>query len=161
MGGSFSYIQVKQMNGITSKTMQSIKFLLDANFYLSVIILIAGGLSSITDNYSIFEFNEDLYGALDNNLRIMMVYLAITEIVVIAYCLFRKKFQIMAAVGFFLVLMIGSMEFYGEVNAVEIDPSFSLFFLYTGISHILFGVMVHMEKNGPHQYDDEPWKLSK
>lgn len=149
------------MNGITSKTMQSIKFLLEANFYLSVIILIVGGLLSITESYSIFEFNEDLYGALDNNLRIMMLYLAMTEIVIFAYCFFRKKFQVMAAVGFFLVLMVGSMEFYGEVNAIEIDPGFSLFFLYTGISHILFGVMVHMEKNSPHQYDDEPRKLSK
>lgn len=149
------------MNGITLKTMQSIKFLLEANFYLSVIALIVGGLSSITESYSIFQFNEDLYGPMGNNLRIMMLYLAMTEVVIFAYCLFRKKFQVMAVVGFFLVLMIGSMEFYGEVNAIEIDPDFPLFFLYTGISHILFGVMVNIEKNNAHQYDDEARKLSK
>jgi len=49
-------------------------------------------------------------------------------------------------VGFFLILMIGSMEFYGEINTIEIDENFPLFFLYTGLSHILFGIMVNIEK---------------
>jgi hypothetical protein len=128
------------------KAFKSIKFLLEANFYLSVIVLLAGCFLSVSDNYSLFAFNEDLYGALDNNLRMIMVYLAITEIVILLYCYFRKNFRAMIPVGFFLILMIGSMEFYGDINSIEIDDSFPLFFLYTGISHILFGVVIDIEK---------------
>lgn len=128
------------------KAFKSIKFLLEANFYLSVIVLLAGCFLSVSDNYSLFAFNEDLYGALDNNLRMIMVYLAITEIVILLYCYFRKNFRLMIPVGFFLILMIGSMEFYGDINSIEIDDSFPLFFLYTGVSHILFGVVIDIEK---------------
>ena len=116
---------------------KSIKLLLEVNFYISVIVLIVGGMLSVSGSYSIFEFNEDLYGALDNNLRMIMVYLAVTEIVILIYCFLRKNFQVMIPVGFFLILMIGSMEFYGEINTIEIDENFPLFFFYTGLSHIL------------------------
>ena len=135
---------------------QSIKFLLEVNFYISVIVLIAGGMLSVSGNYSIFEFNEDLYGALDNNLRMIMVYLAVTEIVILIYCFLRKNFQVMIPVGFFLILMIGSMEFYGEINTIEIDENFPLFFFYTGLSHILFGIMAGIERNKTEAHNDQP-----
>jgi len=143
------------------KSIQSIKFLLEVNFYISVIVLIAGGMFSASGSYSIFEFNEELYGALDNNLRMIMVYLAMTESVILGYCFFRKNFQVMIPVGFFLILMIGSMEFYGEINSIEIDENFPLFFLYTGLSHILFGVMVGIERTSSGEHNDKSGKLSK
>ena len=146
---------------MTSKGLQSIKFLLEVNFYISVIVLIAGGILSVSGSYSFFEFNEELYGALDNNLRLIMVYLAITETVILGYCFFRKNFQVMIPVGFFLILMIGSMEFYGQINAIEIDENFPLFFLYTGLSHILFGVMAGIERNSSDEHNEKPGKLSK
>lgn len=131
------------MNGMAFK---SIKFLLEVNFYISVFVLIAGCLFSVSDRYSIFEFNEDLYGALDNNLRIIMIYLAMTEMVILIYCYFRHNFQVMIPVGFFLIMMIASMRVYGEINDIGIDETFPLFFLYTGLSHILYGVMIRIEK---------------
>jgi len=134
---------------------QSIKFLIEVNFYISVIVLIAGGMLSISGSYSIFEYNEDLYGALDNNLRMIMVYLAVTEIVILIYCFLRKNFQVMMPVGFFLILMIGSMEFYGEINTIEIDENFPLFFFYTGLSHILFGVMAGIERNNTEAHNNQ------
>ena len=134
---------------------QSIKFLLEVNFYISVIVLIAGGMLSVSGSYSIFEFNEDLYGALDNNLRMIMVYLAVTEIVILIYCFLRKNFQVMIPVGFFLILMIGSMEFYGDINTIAIDEIFPLFFFYTGLSHILFGVMAGIERNQTEADNDQ------
>jgi hypothetical protein len=146
------------MNGMAFKGLQSIKFLLEINFYISVIVLIAGGILSVSGNYSLFEFNEDLYGALDNNLRMIMVYLAMTESVILVYCFFRKNFQVMIPVGFFLILMIGSMEFYGDINSIEIDENFPLFFFYTGLSHILFGVMAGIEKSGANQPNDKSSK---
>ena len=133
---------------------KSIKLLLEVNFYISVIVLIAGGMLSVSGSYSIFEYNEDLYGALDNNLRMIMVYLAVTEIVILIYCFLRKNFQVMIPVGFFLILMIGSMEFYGEINTIEIDENFPLFFFYTGLSHILFGVMAGIERNKTEAHND-------
>jgi hypothetical protein len=149
------------MNSKVFKGLQSIKFLLEVNFYISVIVLIAGGMLSVSGGYSIFEFNEELYGALDNNLRMIMVYLAMTECIILGYCFFRKNFQVMIPVGFFLILMIGSMEFYGEINSIEIDENFPLFFLYTGLSHILFGVMAGIERNSSDEHNEKSGKLSK
>ena len=136
------------MNGMAFK---SIKLLLEVNFYISVLVLLAGCLLSVSDSYSLFEFNEDLYGALDNNLRMIMIYLAMTEAVILMYCYFRHNFQIMITVGFFLLMMIVSMRLYGEINDIAIDENFSLFFLYTGLSHRLYGVMVRIEKNNTHK----------
>jgi hypothetical protein len=148
------------MNGTAFKGLQSIKFILEVNFYISVIVLIAGCFSSISRSYSFFEFNEELYGALDNNLRMIMFYLALTEVVILGYCFFRKNFQVMIPAGFFLILMIGSMEFYSEINAVEIDDHFPLFFLYTGLSHIFYGVITGIEKNSGHVRNEKTRKLS-
>ena len=86
----------------------------------------------------------------------MMVYLAITEIIILGYCFFNKNFLVMIAMGFFLILMIGSMEFYRQVNAIEIDTNFYPFFLYTGVSHILFGVMAAIEKNKSNKKASNP-----
>jgi hypothetical protein len=149
------------MNGMAFKSIQSIKFLLEVNFTISVIVLIAGGMLSASGSYSIIEFNEELYGALDNNLRMIMVYLAMTESVILSYCFFRKNFQVMIPVGFFFIMMIGSMAFYGEINTVVIDENFPLFFLYTGLSHILFGVMVGIKRNSSDKKNEESGKLSK
>jgi hypothetical protein len=137
------------MNDMAFKGLQSIKFFLEVNFYISVIVLIAGGILSVTGSYSIFKFNEELYGALDNNLRMIMVYLAMTESVILGYCFLRKNYRVMIPVGFFLLMMIGSMKFYSEINAITIDENFPLFFLYTGLSHILFGVMMDSERKRP------------
>ena len=148
------------MNGMALKSFQSIKFLVQGNFYISVIVLIAGGILSVSGSYSIFEFNEELYGALDNNLRMIMIYLAMTEVVILVYSYIRKNFQVMIPVGFFLILMIGSMEFYGEINTIEIDENFPVFFLYTGLSHILFGAMVSIEKNSIKEQNNKSSELS-
>jgi hypothetical protein len=123
-----------------------LRFVVKVNFYFSVIVLIFGSVLSASDNLSLFEFNEDLYGALDNNLRMILVYLAMTEVVLIIYFMLADKFQLMMFVGFFLMLTTGSVGFYGEINAIEIDSALPLFFLYIGLSHTLFGAMVYFDK---------------
>ena len=127
--------------------LENLKYLLEVNFCASVILLLAGSFLSVSDDHSLFEFKSDLYGALDNNLRMIMVYLGMTEIVILIYCFMRKNFRSIILVGFFLILMVGSMEFYGEINTVEIDNNFSIFFFYTGISHMLFGVIEDILNN--------------
>jgi hypothetical protein len=131
---------------MNSKVMQVIKFFTDANFYISVLVLLYGGLTAITDNYSIFEFNEDLFGAMHNNLRIALFYLAMTEIVVCVFCFVTQQPKMMAFVGYFLIMMLGSLAFYGKINSVPIDNKLPLFFLYTGISHIVFGLLSGLDK---------------
>lgn len=134
---------------------QSINFLVKTNFYISAIVLVVGCLLSTTENHSIFEFNEDLYGAIGNNIRVIMVYLAINELAILLYCFLTKNARIMFAVGLFLILLIGSLEFYAEINAIEFDQNLRLFFLYTGISHLVYG-FIEIEKIGPTQTNNEP-----
>jgi hypothetical protein len=134
----------RQMN---SKTARCLKPVLEANFYMSVIVMLAICLASITGSYPVFMLNEELYGPLANNFRIMLLYLAISEAIVCGYCFITKKFHIVMVVGFFLILVMGSLTFYGTINNLEVDPNLFLFFLYTGLSHILFGIMVPLGKN--------------
>ncbi|WAK00431.1 hypothetical protein [Methylobacter sp. YRD-M1] len=131
---------------MTSKVFQTLKFLVTANFYVSVIVLMLGGISSASGSDAIFEFNMEFYNPLLNNLRIMMIYLAISEISVCVYCFLKDKFQAIILTGFFLVLITGLLEFYGQINEIPIDPNYPPFFLYVGFSHILFGVLTNMEK---------------
>jgi hypothetical protein len=137
----------KQMSkDMTSKVFQGLKFLLTANFYLSVIGLMIGSISSASGSDAIFEFNPEFYNPLLNNLRIMMIYLVFSEIGVCIYCFLRKRFQAIILTGFFLILITGALEFYGQINEVPIDPNYPLFLLYIGISHILFGMLANIEK---------------
>lgn len=128
------------MAKIKSLLLQSLKLLIDINFYVSVVVLVVGCLFSAVPEYSFFEFNEELFGAMVNNLKMMMLYLAATECVILAYCFFTGKYHFTVLIGFFLILMIGSLQFYGEVNSVDIDENLPLFFLYVGLSHLLFGL---------------------
>lgn len=114
---------------------------------LSVMLFTTGSLLSVSDQYSLFDFNEELYGELVNNIRMTLVYLSFTEIAVCVYCIVSKKTLAFVLVGFFFILMLGSVRFYGEINNVEIDDNLYLFFLYTGVSHILFGALSNLKKD--------------
>lgn len=128
------------------KVIEVAKFFVDANFYLSVMVLVYGGLTAVTENYSVFEFNDDLYGAMHNNLRIALLYLAMTEVVICTYCFATKQPKLMLFVGYFLIMMLGSVAFYGKINSVPIDASIPVFFLYTGASHIVYGLLSTLSK---------------
>ncbi len=132
---------------MAAKILQGLEYLLIVNFMISVMLLISGCLLSLSDHYSLFDFNQELYGELVSHLKITMFYLTITEIIICAYCFFTKTTKAIALAGFFLVLMMGSVHFYGEINDVEMDPNLYLFFLYTGVSHILFGVTMDLKKD--------------
>jgi hypothetical protein len=132
---------------MTALIVKSLKAIIEANFYISIMVLVVGSGFCISPSYSFFDLNEDLFGAMANNLRLIMLYLAITEVLICTFCLLTKTIQLFIPVGFFLILMIGSIKFYGEINDVEIDEKFPLFFLYTGVSHIVFGAMAEIKKN--------------
>jgi len=134
------------VNSIVFKALQVAKVIIQINFCASVVVLMAGCLLSLTPTQSVFNFNEDIYGEMAGSLRIMMLYLGVTEALICLYCLFSKKAVLLVIVGAFLILMIGSLEFYGRINNVEIDPDFVPFLVYTGLSHIVFGVIHELSK---------------
>ncbi len=84
---------------MAAKVFQSIKFILVANFTMSVMLLIVGCLLSLSDRYSLFEFNQDLYGELISNVKITLIYVAITEIIICAYCFFSKNIHMLVIVS--------------------------------------------------------------
>ncbi|WP_394754149.1 hypothetical protein [Crenothrix sp.] len=129
------------MRNISTYAVQGVNAVIDANFYLSLIIMIFGSAFSLSEQYSIFQFNVDVYGELANNLRAIMGYLAFTETLIFFFCFFTKQYQHFILVGFFLLIMIGSLQFYGQINSVEIDANLYWCLLYAGLSHILFGTM--------------------
>jgi hypothetical protein len=140
------------MTTINARAIQVTKFFADANFYISALVLVYGCLTAITENYSIFEFNEDLFGAMHNNLRIALLYLGVTEIVICLYCFVTHQPKMMLFVGYFLIMMMGSLAFYGKINSVPIDNDIPVFFLYTGLSHIVFGLVASLERPGSNKY---------
>lgn len=133
------------MDALKANTFQYTRLLLEANFYFSMAILVFGSAVSLSSSYTLFEFNADIYGELANNLRIMMVYLAFTELLIFGYCFITQQNQYYLIVGMFLLTMIPGLAFYGQVNNVEIDPNLDIFFFYTGVSHFLWGAMTKIK----------------
>jgi hypothetical protein len=137
------------MKAMPSKSRTALKGLIEINFYVSVAVLIAGCVLSISEDASLFEFNVDLYGPLANNLRMILVYLVLTEVFLCIGCFLSRKTQFFILIGLSLVLMIGSLKVYGMINDIEVDPDLTVFFAYTGLSHIAFGLSAYFsnEKN--------------
>jgi hypothetical protein len=127
------------MRDFSTTAVKCIQCVVDVNFYISWVVMVMGSAFSLTDHYSIFEFNVDIYGELANNLRSIMAYLAVTEIFILFYCCMTKQFQHFILVGFFLLMIIGSLEFYTQINNIETDPNIDIWLLYAGVSHILYG----------------------
>ena len=128
------------MAHILSKPAQSLKFLFDANFYMSIVVLVIGGVLCVTDNYVIFDFNEELYGVMAQNLKVMILYLGLSELFLCGYSFYASNRRVFLFAGLFYIFLTGSLPFYGEINTVEIDPNLSLFFIYIGVSHVLYGL---------------------
>ncbi|WP_084190957.1 hypothetical protein [Methylomarinum vadi] len=122
-----------------SKSLTILKILLQVNFNASVIFLMIVSVFSLSGSDFFFADLGDLYGPLSGNLRIMFVYLCLTEIAVYSYCHFSNNNQGIMLLGLFLLMLIASLQFYGYVNEIPIDNDYNTFFLYLGLSHILFG----------------------
>lgn len=132
---------------MNSLLLRCLKLVIEANFYISVIVMLVVCLASFIGSYPVFMLNEALYGPLANNFRLMLLYLAISEVIICSYCFTAKKPHLVLVAGFFLILAIGSLMFYGTINDIEIDANLFLFFLYTGLSHIVFGIMAGLDKD--------------
>jgi len=124
---------------ITTKTMNFLQLLLQINFNVAVILLLISGAATIFGNTLFFEDNSDLYGPLANNMRLMMFYLCLIQIAAYSFYKLSNSPEALAALGVFLLLLIGSLEFYCSINQIEIDENYRQLFIYSGLSHLLYG----------------------
>jgi hypothetical protein len=111
------------------------------NFIASLIFLLIVTTSSMIGSTFFFEDSSDLYGPMASNLRIMMVYLCVTELAVIGFCRYSRHYQAVTLLGIFLLLLTISMEFYSVINEVTVDENYATVFLYLGLSHLCFGLL--------------------
>lgn len=111
---------------MTSIIVSALKTIIEGNFLVSVMVLVVVSIFCISPTHSYFDMNEELFGAMANNLRLTMLYLGVTEVLICAYCFASKRTQFFIPVGFFLILMMGSMQFYDVINDVNIDENFQV-----------------------------------
>lgn len=135
---------------VTHKILPSIKKLSVINFNAAVIFLLVVSISSAIGSTFFFENNSDLYGPLASNLRLMLIYLTLSQFFVYFFCSYCKSCRLLLPVGLFWLMLIGSIEFYGMVNQISIDENYPWFFLYMGISNLAYGGLYGFNKS-PYQ----------
>lgn len=134
-------------NGIViNKNLHFLKLLLSINFSAALIFLVLVSLISMLGNPLFFEDQNELYGPMAGNLRLMLIYLCLTELAVCSFCRFSDNFRGVVVLGLFLLLLAVAIEFYGEINQVEVDENYRWFFLYLGLSHIAYGALSPVKK---------------
>lgn len=121
------------------KTLQSLSMLLAVNFNVAVIFLLAVSLISAAGSSVFFDNNSELYGPLAGNLRLMLIYLTLSQFAAYCFCSFSQNYRLLVPAGLFWLLLMGSIEFYGLVNQIPIDEDYSWLFLYLGLSNLGYG----------------------
>lgn len=124
---------------LSLKILPSLKKLSVINFNAAVIFLLVVSISSATGSKFFFDNNSDLYGPLASNLRLMLIYLTLSQLAVYFFCGYCRNCRLLLPVGLFWLMLIGSIEFYGIVNQISIDEDYHWFFLYMGISNLVYG----------------------
>lgn len=128
---------------LNQKTLQLLSMLSAVNFNAAVIFLLIVSLISAAGSVVIFDNNSELYGPLAGNLRLMLVYLTLSQFAAYCFCSYTQNYRPLMPVGLFWLLLMGSIEFYGMVNQIPIDEDYGRLFLYLGLSNLAYGgVMV-------------------
>jgi hypothetical protein len=127
-----------------------LQILLKVNFNASVIVLIISSLLSLTGNTLLIDDNNDLYGPVANNLRLVMFYLCLMQISVYGFYQMSCNFAALIGLGVFMLCLMGALEFYSVVNQIEIDQSYQPLFVYSGLSHLLYGGLGVLRKQPIH-----------
>jgi hypothetical protein len=120
--------------------MNLLQLFLQVNFNASVIFLVIASALTFSGSELIIASNQDIYGPLVNNMRFVLFYLCLMQLSV--YGIYRAKNSYAAVLifGVFLLFLMGSLEFYCEINQIEVDGNYQQIFLYVGLSHAFYGV---------------------
>jgi len=124
---------------LNHKTLQWLSLLSALNFNVAVIFLLVVSLFSAAGSSLFFENNSELYGPLASNLRLMLVYLTLSQFSAYCFCSYSRNYRLLIPVGLFWLLLMGSIEFYGRVNQIPIDEDYGRLFLYLGLSNLAYG----------------------
>jgi hypothetical protein len=127
-----------------NKNLKVLSVLLPINFNIAVIFLLVVSLITAAGSSLFFENNIELYGPLASNLRLMLVYLTLSQIGSYCYCSYSRNYRPLITVGIFWLLLIGSIKFYGVVNQLPIDEDYGWLFLYLGMSNLSYGAIMFM-----------------
>ncbi|MGZ5025872.1 MAG: hypothetical protein ACXWE9_01760 [Methylobacter sp.] len=124
---------------LNHKVRQWLSLLPAINFNIAVIFLLAVSLVSVSGSSLFFENNSDLYGPLASNLRLMLIYLTLTQFSAYCFCSYIENYRLLLAVGLFWLMLMASIKFYGMVNQIPIDEDYDWLFLYLGLSNLVYG----------------------
>ena len=123
---------------LRNKPANAIKLICAVNFKAALIFLLLFSVVSVFDQPLYFDDYQDLYGPMIGNLRLMLIYLAVTDLAIYGYCHFSNNYQAVFIMGVFLLSLILGVEAYGLLNQVPIDDNYAWFFLYLGASHLSY-----------------------
>ena len=131
---------------VSEKSAGFLRLLLAVNFNAAVIFLLIVSVLSAMGSHMFFEDYGDLYGPMDNNLRLMLIYLSVSELAVYSFCRYSENFSVMVVMGLFLLLCSFGIEVYSEINEVVVDENYFWFFVYLGLSHLCYGLIPNSNK---------------
>ena len=133
----------------SNASLNVLQMVLQVNFNASVIFVLLVSFLSLTGSELFFEDTSDLYGPLANNLRFVLLYLCFVQLAVYGFYQMSSNYSAVFALGAFLLVLMVSLEFYGNVNQIDIDENYQRVFLYAGLSHLLYGgLCVFRKKTG-------------
>jgi hypothetical protein len=129
------------MNGknLNQKTLQLLNVLTVINFNIAVILLLIVSFITATGSSLIFDNNSELFGPVAGNLRLMLIYLTLSQLTAYCFCSYFQNYRALLPIGMFWLFLMGGVEFYGIINQIPIDEDYGWFFLYLGISNVLYG----------------------
>lgn len=129
------------------KILPSLKMVSAINFNAAVMFLLLVSLMSATGSTFFFDNNSDLYGPLASNLRLMLVYLTLSQFGAYCFCSYRQNYRLLIPAGVFWLMLMCSIEFYSVVNQILIDDDYRWLFLYLGISNLVYGGLYSFSKS--------------
>ena len=119
--------------------MNLLQLFLQVNFNASVIFLLIASVLTLTGSELLIASDQDLYGPLVNNMRFILFYLCLMQVAVYGMYRAKKSYAAVLFLGVFFLLLMGSLEFYCEINQIEVDGNYQQIFLYVGLSHAFYG----------------------
>lgn len=115
------------------------QFLLRINFIAAMFSLVIAAVSTLAGSERFFQNGAELYGPLANNLRVVLLYLCFVQVAVCVFYFSHRNYMAVVSFGFILLVMMIALDFYAEVNHLQIDSAYKQLFLYSGLSHIAYG----------------------
>jgi len=83
----------------------------------------------------------------------MLIYLTLSQFAAYCFCSYMQNYRLLLPVGLFWLMLMGSLEFYGMINQIPIDEDYNWLFLYLGLSNLLYGGIMVINKYQQQEID--------